>query len=755
MGCLIVTSKESECLGSTIPPLFKTAAIAGLQAVVAHHLQRGVDVNAIDDKGRSALILAAEKGHTEICQMLLEAGADPASRDHEGNDALSIAAIHCRKDTEELLRKYLPHPLPEPVQEPAPCSDASALTHGGQPPTQTSPEITTETGKTLIEGDDFDLSLWEEEEEAPKPPGDASCLSDAIEMQRQISRHVPLDTDEDWSDIDIDLPEILKFRRRVACSEDSDWLPAIRHLLLSGLRYGWVTERQLIEAVPACEKDLDSPDVEYLTAIRVVMEDLGIQVEDLPDNFSTPLQEAKEEYDTTEIEINDDFNDLLVDEAMIFFFDLLSFNNDPLTLYTRDIGPKKTLSKDEGIDLAREITEGFRDALGAIPRSSAAMNELLEQLRKAEQGELPIRSIINASCKIDEYVLDQEDSHFGDEDDSNDVAHGTLDTPLAPEITAELHLELESIRMIHDALTDAQSRSEQDILADRLKDALQRLGASNELISHLWSKVRSDVSCDHAQEILARGISRARAAKKVFATSHLRLVLWLARKFHGLPFMDLVQEGNIGVLKAIDRFDSSYGAKFSTYATWWIRQSIMRSIDEKQRVIRLPVHILEDLRKLDVASASLTSRLGRNPDINELSLDTDIPEVRVQNILNVINGPLHTIAIEDQEYSFEENVEDLDTQNPEDIVTQIQLKEAIKAAVRSLSAREADIIRLRFGLDDDNDYSLEEIGKMYGVSRERIRQIEMKALGRLAHPIRSEKLRTFLEDTGRTRGTEQ
>ena len=751
-----MTNSEPECLGATLPPLFRTAAIAGVKAVVALHLQRGVDVNATDDKGRSALILAAEKGHTEICRMLLEAGADAALRDDEGNDALSIAVIHSLENTENLLRQYLPHSSPEPVQEPVSCPDASALTYEGEVSILTGPEIVTGTGEAIIEVEDFDLSLWEEEEDTPKPTDDASCLLDAKEIQKQISRHVPLDTDEDWSDVDIDLPEIFKFKRRVEFPEDSDWQPAIRHLLLSGLRYGWVTEGQLIAAVPADEKDLDSPDAACLTALRFVLEDLGIEVENIDDNFEIPLLES-EEYDHEKLEIDDDSIDLIVDEALTFFFDLLSYNDDPLTIYYKEIGPKNTLSKDEEIHLASEIHTGFSDALGAIPRSPAALNELLDSLRRVERGEIPIRSIINADSNVDENVPDQEEPNFDDEDDFHDVACGAICTSLAPEITSEIHIKFEDIRVIHDAMTGARSYSEREMLADRMKDALQRLGASSEFIEHLWRKVGSDTSCCHAQEILARGLNRSQAAKKVLAKSHLRLVLWLARKHHGLPLMDLVQEGNIGMLKAIDRFDPCFGAKFSTYATWWIRQSIMRSLDDKQRLIRLPAHALEEMKKINTAVTLLTSQLGRTPTPSELSQTLDIPENRIQNLLSVaaIQEPLAITDIENIENFIDESVEYSHPQNPEDIVSHFLLKETIEEAMNGLTERQAAIIRLRFGLDDNNARTLEEIGLMYGISRERIRQIEKKALRRLAHPIRSMKLRTFLEQTSKNGETEQ
>lgn len=175
---------------------------------------------------------------------------------------------------------------------------------------------------------------------------------------------------------------------------------------------------------------------------------------------------------------------------------------------------------------------------------------------------------------------------------------------------------------------------------------------------------------------------------------------------------------------------------------------------DKQRLIRLPVHMLEVLRKLDTATNSLTSRLGRTPTTEELALTLDLQESRVLTLQNVIQEPIPITAIEDQELSLNESAEGLDIPSPEDILVNVSLKETLEEAIESLTAREADVIRLRFGFYDGNDYTLEEIGQMHGVSRERIRQIEAKALSKLAHPSRSKELRMFLEAAGRTGETE-
>lgn len=724
-----------------------------------HHLRRGTDVNAADDKGRSALILATEKGHAEICRILLEAGADPAMRDYDGNDALSVAINRGRKDVEDILRQYLPPPPPEATPEPSPIVDVSALDRGGAALPSTAPIPGDETKDAFLDGDDFDLSLWEEETETPKPMGDASCLSDAEQIQERISRHVPIDTDEDWSDVDIDLPEILVFRRRRASEEDAASQIAARQLILAGIRDGGVTEEQLVNAVPTDEENPDAPDDNHLTALGVVLEDLGILVEEAPDVFEPFPPEPEEDENREESSGRDDWIESTADEALVFLSDLLSYTSDPLTQYVRDIGPKKVLSRYEEIDLARKISEGHREALGAIPRSPAAMAALLDRLESVERGDASIQSIVGAGRSTGDDATGQEEPVDEDETEDEDASDGldksTVDILTESEIPSEIRLKFEAIRALHDAMEGARSISEREAFADRLADALHGLGASSDFMELLWSKIRSDGSGHDAIKILDRGLGRAQAAKKVFAAFNLRLVLWIARKYRGLALMDLIQEGNIGLLKAIDRFDPAHGAKLSTYATWWIRQSITRAVADKKRLIRFPVHMVESVKKVERAQNALRAQLGRTPTTEELALEVDLPANRVRKILRVPQEPIPITTIQDIERPIEESIEDPFASSPEDVVVQARLKEALAESMECLTEKEAEVVRLRFGLDDDNDRTLEEVGQMYGVTRERIRQIEAKALGKLAHPGRSKKLRTFLETVGRTRGDDQ
>lgn len=756
-----VMSRQTPPLGSTIPPLFKMAVIAGGEKAVMYHLRCGTDVNAADEKGRSALFLAAEKGHLEICRILLEAGADLAMRDDHGKDALSCAIEHGWKNVEDFLREHLA-PLPHgPIQVPPLIASVDVRELGNEGGPRASTDTIHDDGveEPPLNGDDYDLSLWEEETEPATPEGDISCLSAAEQIQEQISHHVPIDMDEDWSDVDIDLPEILVLRRRRASEEDAVWQMAARHLIREGLNVGRVTEEQLLNAVPTDEENPDASEDSHLTALGVVLEDLGIRVERTPDVFASLPPESVEDEIGEEISGRDDWIESTANDALVFLSDLLSYTDDPLTQYVREIGPKKVLSRGEEIELAHEISEGHREALGAIPRSPTAMAVLLDRLESAERGELPIESIINTGGSTGDDVTGQEDpvddDETEDQDGSNVLNKSAMGIMPEPEIPSEVRLKFDAIRTLHDAMAGTKSFSEREAFADRLAGALHGLGASSDFIELLWSKIRSDGTSHDAIEILDRGLGRATAAKKVFAAFNLRLVLWLARKYRGLALMDLIQEGNIGLLKAIDRFDPAHGAKFSTYAAWWIRQSITRAIADKKRLIRFPVYMMESFQKVERAQDTLRAQLGRSPTCEELALEVDLPVNRVRRILRAPLEPIPITEIQGIDRPLEEIIEDPFAPRPETGVVQARLKEALAEAMECLTEKEAEVVRLRFGLDDDNDHTLEEVGQMYCVTRERIRQIQVRALGKLAHPARSKKLRTFLETAGRTGGNDQ
>ena len=284
------------------------------------------------------------------------------------------------------------------------------------------------------------------------------------------------------------------------------------------------------------------------------------------------------------------------------------------------------------------------------------------------------------------------------------------------------------------------------LIAERI-DEIVRL---QKRIANIQTEVDLDVS--DIKEINRRvsiGEAKARRAKKEMVEANLRLVISIAKKYtnRGLQFLDLIQEGNIGLMKAVDKFEYRRGYKFSTYATWWIRQAITRSIADQARTIRIPVHMIETINKINRVQRQMLQEMGREPTPEELGVRLEMPEDKVRKVLKIAKEPIsmETPIGDDEDSSLGDFIEDGNMESPVDSATSLGLEEATRDVLANLTAREAKVLRMRFGIDMNTDHTLEEVGKQFDVTRERIRQIEAKALRKLRHPSRSEHLRSFLD----------
>jgi RNA polymerase primary sigma factor len=485
----------------------------------------------------------------------------------------------------------------------------------------------------------------------------------------------------------------------------------------------------------------------------------------------------------------------------------LEKTNDPVRLYLREMGVVPLLTREGEVAIAKRIERGQLKTQKAIARSPIAVKELLKIGEELEAGKTNIREIVvfaeQAELTGDEDV-DKADEYrawtvegienirklfkqgLKDWEKLRDEQKATRGKKSKKVLrlrrkVARLRLEIaqeigrlnvterarqrliNSIRTVQKEVRDAEREidslteklSRKRIRADDQKEFKRRVSLAKKRSLQLEIEhYISPVEIKRSLQAIIVGEQQTGQAKRELVEANLRLVVSIAKKYtnRGLQFLDLIQEGNIGLMKAVDKFEWRRGYKFSTYATWWIRQAITRAIADQARTIRIPVHMIETINKLIRTSRSLVQELGREPTSEEIARKMDIPVAKVRKVLKIAQEPisLETPIGEEEDSHLGDFIEDKSILNPADAVVASNLREITDEVLATLTPREEKVIKMRFGLGTTgSEHTLEEVGQHFAVTRERIRQIEAKALRKLRHPSRSRKLKAFLENTQR------